>query len=106
RGRLRPVAALPYVVLALALPAALAPGLLTSYDPLTGDPAASLQAPSSAHWFGTDATGRDVFSRVVHGAIHSLSGALIAVAVGLLGGTTLGVLAGTIGGLRSEEHTS
>src|SRR5699024_11987583 len=54
RRRLRPVVALPYVVLALALTAALAPGLLTSYDPLTGDPAASLQAPSGAHWFGTE----------------------------------------------------
>jgi len=102
RRRLRPLAALPYLVLALALTAALAPGLFTTYDPLAGNPAAALQAPSGAHLFGTDATGRDVFSRVVHGAIHSLSGALIAVAVGLVGGTALGVLAGTIGGVVDD----
>src|SRR5699024_267182 len=55
-----------------------------------------------AHWFGTDATGRDVYARVVHGASHSLTAALVAVAVGLVAGTTLGVLAGTIGGLVEE----
>src|SRR5699024_7826724 len=102
RRRLRPLAALPYLVLALALTAALAPGLFTTYDPLAGNPAAALQAPSGAHLFGTDATGRDVFSRVAHGAIPSLSGALIAVAVGLVGGTALGVLAGTIGGVVDD----
>lgn len=102
RRRFRPLAVLPYVVLALALAAALAPGLFASYDPIAGNPDAALRAPSGAHLFGTDATGRDVFSRVVHGAIHSLSGAVIAVAVGLVGGTTLGVLAGTIGGVVDD----
>lgn len=102
RRRHRLLAALPYLVLASALAAAFAPGLFTGHDPLAGDPAAALQAPSPEHWFGTDATGRDVFSRVVHGAIHSLSGAVIAVAVGLVGGTTLGVLAGTIGGVVDD----
>src|SRR5690625_6685697 len=44
-------------------------------DPIAGDAAVAMSPPSAEHWFGTDATGRDVFSRVVHGAIHSLSGA-------------------------------
>src|SRR5699024_5571570 len=59
---------------------------------------AALQAPSLEHWFGTDATGRDVFTRVVHGAANSLSAAVIAVAVGLSAGSVLGLLAGNAGG--------
>jgi peptide/nickel transport system permease protein len=62
-------------------------------------PAEKLQAPGAAHLFGTDAVGRDVFARVVHGAVHSLSGAFVAVAVGLLLGTLLGLLAGSAGGV-------
>ena len=52
--------------------AALWPGLFAG-DPLAADPFQVLQAPSAAHWFGTDQLGRDVFDRVVHGARHSLA---------------------------------
>lgn len=86
--------AIPWLILTVVIVAALAPGLFTSYDPTAGA-APALQAPSTAHWFGTDATGRDVFSRVVHGASHSLSAAVIAVAVGFGVGSTLGLLAGS-----------
>ena len=102
RPRLRPLAALPWLVVALAVAMALFPGLFTSYDPIAGDPAAALAAPSADHWFGTDATGRDVFSRVAYGAIHSLSAALIAVSVGLVLGTTIGVVAGSVGGVVED----
>ncbi|MHA6522840.1 ABC transporter permease [Tessaracoccus sp. G1721] len=98
RPRVRASLALSVGVLALAVAAAVAPGLITSVDPLAGTAAQALQAPSAAHWFGTDATGRDLFSRVVHGAIHSLGGALVAVGVGLTVGTSLGLLAGSLGG--------
>ncbi|HLR56681.1 MAG TPA: ABC transporter permease [Beutenbergiaceae bacterium] len=87
----------PWLVLGLAFAAALVPGIFTSYDPIAGSGAA-LQAPSLEHWFGTDATGRDVFTRVVHGAANSLSAAVIAVAVGLSAGSVLGLLAGNAGG--------
>lgn len=60
------------------------------------------QPPSLAHWFGTDHLGRDVFSRIVHGARSVLSltglGALLAVAAG----TLLGLLSGYLGGLFDE----
>jgi peptide/nickel transport system permease protein len=57
-----------------------------------------LSEPSAAHWFGTDALGRDVLSRTLHGARFSLlmSSAVIASAVGI--GATLGAIAGYVGG--------
>jgi len=54
--------------------------------------------PSAAHWFGTDATGRDVFARVLFGARISLRVGLIVVAVSSVVGTILGALAGYYGG--------
>ncbi|MDR7234794.1 ABC transporter permease [Agrococcus sediminis] len=89
-------------VLAIALAWAFLPWLFTSQDPLAGVAADALQAPSAAHPFGNDATGRDLLARVIFGAGNSLSGAAIAVLVGLLAGTAIGVLAGSIGGLVEE----
>jgi len=90
------------VIVATAVLWALVPGLFTAWDPIDGIPADKLQPPSAAHWFGTDAIGRDLYARVVHGAVHSLSGALIAVTVGLAAGTTIGVLAGSVGGVVDD----
>lgn len=101
RSLARPGFIVPVVVLVVALAWAIAPGLFTGISP-TDTVAPSLQAPSAAHWFGTDATGRDVFARVVHGASQSISGAIIAVLVGLVVGTALGVTAGATGGVVDE----
>ncbi|MDI6943425.1 ABC transporter permease [Microbacterium barkeri] len=101
RSLARPGFIIPVVVLVVALAWAIAPGLFTGISP-TDTVAPSLQAPSAVHWFGTDATGRDVFARVVHGASQSISGALIAVLVGLVVGTALGVTAGATGGVVDE----
>ncbi len=54
--------------------------------------------PSTAHWFGLDEQGRDVFSRVVFGARYSLLIGIVSVAVGLSAGLVLGAIAGYIGG--------
>lgn len=97
-----PATGLAYLVLLTAIMWALFPGLLTAYDPMIGIPGQQLQAPSSAHYFGTDALGRDEFSRVVHGAVYSLSGAFMATMVGLIFGTALGVFAGSLGGAADE----
>lgn len=74
---------------------ALVPGLFTQYDPNDGGTTPALLAPSLEHWFGTDQTGRDVFTRVVYGASQSLLAALVAVGVGLVVGTSIGLIAGT-----------
>ncbi|WP_150306843.1 ABC transporter permease [Planctomonas psychrotolerans] len=90
---------LAWLVVLVALLFALVPGLFTDYDPVRGIAAEKLQAPSAAHPFGTDQIGRDLFARVVYGAVHSLSGAFVAVLVGLVVGTAIGVLAGSLGGV-------
>ncbi|GAA3600300.1 ABC transporter permease [Klugiella xanthotipulae] len=100
--RVQPTLVLAILVLVVVLAWAVAPGFFTPVDPVQGDAAAALQAPSFRHLFGTDATGRDMFSRTVYGAIHSLSGAIIAVTVGLVLGTLIGVLAGSIGGVADD----
>jgi peptide/nickel transport system permease protein len=97
----RAALALPVAVLLIAVLWALLPGLFTGQSP-TETVAPSLQAPSAEHWFGTDATGRDVFARVVYGASQSIIGALVAVLVGLIVGTALGLVAGGIGGAVDE----
>ncbi|CAD5140375.1 MULTISPECIES: ABC transporter permease [unclassified Microbacterium] len=93
---------LAFAVVVVAVLWAVIPGVFAPGDPLTGVPADKLLPPSAAHWFGTDALGRDLFGRVVHGAVHSLSGALIAVTVGLALGTLLGAVAGATGGVVDD----
>lgn len=74
----------------------------TPYPVADLDMASRLQAPSAAHWFGTDHFGRDVLSMIVVGARNSLAVAVVAAAVGLLVGTPLGLLAASRGGLVEE----
>jgi ABC-type dipeptide/oligopeptide/nickel transport system permease subunit len=54
--------------------------------------------PSAEHWFGTDDVGRDVFSQVIHGARVSMKVGLLATAIELLIGVSLGAIAGYFGG--------
>ena len=93
---------LAWLVLAAVALCALAPGLVTHFSPVQGIAGQQLQAPGAAHWLGTDALGRDVYTRVVYGAVHSLSGAFVAVAMGLVLGTLLGLIAGASGGLVDD----
>ena len=81
------------VVIVLALAWALLPNVFAPGDP-TAQTAKALQAPSLAHWFGTDSVGRDVYTRVVHGASESVLAALVAVAVGFIVGGAIGIVAG------------
>lgn len=96
--RVQPGLVLAWLVIATVLLWAIAPGLFTGYNPLQGVPGGQLKAPSAVHFLGTDSLGRDLYARIVYGAVHSLSGALAAVGVGLFAGTALDLLAGSIGG--------
>lgn len=96
--RIQPGLVLACLILALAVLWALAPGIFTVYDPIQGLPGQHLRPPSATHLLGTDSLGRDLYARIVYGAVHSLSGALAAVGIALVAGTTLGLLAGSFGG--------
>ncbi|TCJ90152.1 peptide/nickel transport system permease protein [Nocardia alba] len=87
------------IVLAVAVGWAVAPSVFASGDPLTGVPAQKFQAPSAAHWFGTDNLGRDLYTRMVHGAGLSLTATLTAVGIALVVGSALGLLSGASGGI-------
>ncbi|MFE1839638.1 ABC transporter permease [Streptomyces sviceus] len=93
----RPGLLVSVVVLVLVVLASFRPDLFTSQDPLKGVPSQNFRGPSGSHWFGTDELGRDVFSRVVHGAQLSLKATLIAVLVAFVVGGLLGVVAGFVG---------
>jgi peptide/nickel transport system permease protein len=71
---------------------------LVPYDPLASNSAVALQPPSAAHWFGTDALGRDIFSRTVVATRLDLGIAVSAVAASFLIGMPLGLAAGFFGG--------
>lgn len=85
-----------FIVLALGW--AVAPSLFAAGDPLTGIPAEKFQGPGAQHWFGTDNLGRDVYTRVVHGAALSLTATVSAVLIGLVAGSLLGLVSGAVGG--------
>jgi len=87
------------VITLLVLGWALFPSVFASGDPLTGVPAQKLRPPSLQHWFGTDNLGRDLYTRMVHGAGLSLTATVSAVLIALVVGGLLGLLAGAAGGL-------
>jgi len=71
---------------------------IAPYDPLTTDSAISLQAPSAAHWFGTDSLGRDIFSRVLVATRLDLGIAFASVILTFAIGALAGIAAGYFGG--------
>lgn len=83
------------LVLGVIAALAVAPQLFATQDPLQTDVRAALLPPSGEHWFGTDQSGRDVYSRVVYGAGRSVGIGLLATAlafaVGLIAGSLSGV---------------
>ncbi|MBV9559142.1 MAG: ABC transporter permease [Bradyrhizobium sp.] len=86
-------------LVALVFIAALLAPVLAPYSPYDLDVPSMLQAPSAAHWLGTDELGRDVLSRTIYAAQISVQVALTAVCVGLVGGTLIGVVAAYFGEL-------
>jgi len=81
-------------VVLLILVLALFSPLIATHDPMGLNTAERLQGPSSAHWFGTDHFGRDLFSRIVYGARLTLIGGLGVVFYSVVFGVMIGVLSG------------
>jgi len=83
---------------AIVVFAALFAEVVAPFSPYDLDVDTMLQAPSAAHWLGTDEVGRDVLSRAIFAARISIVVALVAVGVGLIGGTVIGIVAAYFGG--------
>ena len=81
-----------FVAIALLAP------MLPIPDPAATDWGAVRQAPSAAHWMGTDEIGRDVLSRMIWGAQASLLAGVISVGIAVVIGVPLGIVAGYFGG--------
>lgn len=93
-----PIIAVAVIVVAIVLFAAIAPSVLQPYAPNKIGVGPNLSGPSRDHLFGTDDYGRDIFSRVVDSARLELSMSLGGVALAVLLGVPLGLLAGYRGG--------
>ena len=89
-----PMGLMGLILVALFILMAVAAPILAPYDPLALNVRAKLQAPSLAHWLGTDQLGRDTLSRIIYGARTALTIAITA--IGLAG--SIGILLGLIAG--------
>lgn len=104
-GWFRPAVWIAGTYLALMLAWALAPSLFTSESPYDTDIEAPLQVPSWEHWFGTDASGRDIYTRVVYGTQSSLAIGVGATALALSVAIVFGLASG-LGGRFTDGAIS
>lgn len=100
RFRKNKAAMLGLVIFSIVVLVAIFADLICDYDTqvIAQDMSARLQGPSSEHWFGTDAYGRDIFARVIHGARISIIIGLAATVGSVLVSGILGSIAGYYGG--------
>ncbi len=82
------------LMLVLIVTLALGASVFSGFDPNDTAVLDRLKAPGTAHWMGTDELGRDLYSRVIHGARYSLSIAGLTTLGSVLMGTLLGLVAG------------
>ena len=97
-ARQRPLGAVGALIILIMMLTALLAGLIAPYNPLATDYAAMLQAPSSAHWFGTDSFGRDVLTRILYGSRTALWVGFSSSVLGATLGAILGVSSAYFGG--------
>ena len=98
-----PVIPVAVLVIVLLIPA-LGANWLAPYDPLKGDMKNRFAEPSAQHWFGTDDIGRDVLSRVMHGARVSMLVASVAILISGLIGTSFGIVSAFYGRVGRQPH--
>ncbi len=94
----RPVVIFGAIIIVIFLVLSAAPGLVATHDPLEQDLMSVLQKPGGEHLLGTDALGRDLFSRIIYGSRTALIIAFVAIAFSSVTGSVLGLTAGYFGG--------
>lgn len=97
--RQKPLGAIGGFLVLMLIVLALGAEVISPYDPLVQNTADRLQGPSWDHWLGTDQLGRDTLSRIIHGSRTSLMVGFIAVGIGTLGGSVIGLVSGYLGGI-------
>ena len=102
RGLAHPMFAVGLILVGSVSLAALLAPWLAPFDPTAINAEAILQAPGQAHLLGTDALGRDVLSRMLHGGRVSLWVGFVAVGLSVSVGLLFGLIAGYFGGLADE----
>ena len=96
--RKKPLGAAGGALMLVMLLTALFADILQTHDPIATDAAYTLGAPSVEHWLGTDHLGRDIYSRIVHGARVSLVVGVVSTLLGSVLGGIIGLLSGYVGG--------
>ncbi len=96
--RHRPLGALGALLILFMVAMAATAGLIAPYNPVENDYTAMLAAPSSEHWLGTDAHGRDVLTRILYGSRTALMVGLGASILGATFGSLIGVGSAYFGG--------
>jgi peptide/nickel transport system permease protein len=86
------------IFIAIALIFAMFARYIAPYDPISTDFSAILAPPSGEYWLGADNQGRDILSRIIHGARISVTVALVAVGVAAIVGTAIALAAGVLRG--------
>ena len=102
RWRLNTGATISLLFLCVVALLSVAAPLIAPYSPTAQDLTNTLADSSAAHWLGTDDLGRDVLSRLIHGAAASLFSSFLAVGVAVVLGVPVGLLAGFLGGWVDE----
>ncbi|HYS15783.1 MAG TPA: ABC transporter permease, partial [Candidatus Binatia bacterium] len=97
-ARKKPLGAAGGALILVMLVTAIFADLLQTHDPIATDATYTLGAPSAEHWLGTDHLGRDIYSRIVHGARVSLIVGVASTVLGSVLGGIIGLLSGYIGG--------
>jgi len=96
--RKKPLGAAGGVLVLIMVVTAIFADMLQTHDPIATDAAATLARPGEAHWLGTDHLGRDIYSRIVHGARVSLIVGIGSTLLGSVLGGIIGLLSGYAGG--------
>ena len=96
--REKPLGALGGILILVMVLAAIFTETLATHDPIRTDAEHTLARPNRAHWFGTDNLGRDIYSRIIHGARVSLAVGIASTLLGAVVGGIIGVILGYFGG--------